>query len=189
MPVISPAVVANQLQLRLPRTPSTATGNKLAHAGELLRSTREQLGLSLAEVNRDLRISRTQLAYMEAGEFERISSVPALRDGHVRTYALYLGVDLQPIMDAVHSQARDDAAAEHEPLYPPPPPRRNPLAYVMMGISLVILVLLIMAWDRLSTVEAYLPADGVEAAGLEAPTATVPSSSLQRIGIQSEFRE
>ncbi len=188
MPVISPAVVANQLQLRLPRTPSTAIGNKLAEAGELLRSTREQLGLSLAEVNRDLRISRTQLTYMEAGEFERISSVPALRDGHVRTYALYLGLDLQPIMDAVHSQAADDATAEHEPLYPPPP-RRNPLAYVMMGISLVILVLLIMAWDRLSTVEAYLPADGVEAAGLESPTATVPSSSLQRIGIQSEFSE
>ena len=188
MPVNYPAIVANQLQLRLPRTPSTATENTLADAGELLRTTREQLGLSLVEVNRDLRISRTQIAYMEAGKFERISTVPALRDGHVRTYALYLGLDLQPIMDAIHSHAVDDTAAEHEPLYPPPP-RRNPLSYVMMGVSLVILVILVMAWDRLSTVEAYLPADGVEAAGLESPTATVPSSSLQRIRTQSEFSE
>lgn len=181
MPVNYPAIVANQLQLQLPRTLSTAPESSLADAGEQLRAARERLGLSLADVNRDLRISRTQLTHMEAGEFERISPVPALRDGHVRTYARYLGLDLQPIMDAVHGRAAGDGAVEHEPLYPPPP-RRNPLAYVMMGLSLVILVLLIMAWDHLSAVDAYLPADGVEAAGLDSPTAVVPSRPLPRTG-------
>lgn len=188
MAVNHPAIVSNQLRLRLPKAPEKKSEQALSDAGELLRTTRERLGLSLADVNRDLRISRTQLTHMEAGKFEKISVVPALRDGHVRTYVLYLGLEVQPIMDAVHRQTIDDTAAEHEPLYPPPP-RRNPLAYVMLGISLAILVLLIMAWDRLSSVEAYLPADGVEAAGLESPSATVPSSSLVRIEAQGGSAE
>ncbi len=178
MPVKHPAAAAHQLHLWLARPRLTAAEDTAAETGRLLRTTRERMGLSRADVNHALRISRTQIAHMESGRFGQISSVPALRDGHIRAYVRYLDLDLQPIMDAVHQQSAGDAAANPEPLYPPPP-RRNPLAYVMMGMSMIILVLLIMAWDRLSTVQAYLPVDGTEAPARGSLAAAPPNSFRQ----------
>ncbi len=188
-PATSSSAVAGQSPLRPPvhaQDPDTSDSN-LIDAGAQLRAAREHMGLSLADVNRDIRISRDQVAHMEAGAFEKLSCVPALRDGHVRSYALYLGVDLEPILNAVRTRTAGDSAATPEPLYPPPP-RRNPFAYVLIGISLAILTILIMAWDRLSSVEAYLPPDGIAASEHLAPAASRHVYPARLIN-QSEFSE
>ncbi len=182
-----PAARARQFSLRLSRLPSVAPDETAADTGRLLQAARERLGLSRTDVNRDLRISRTQIARMEAGQFARVSAVPALRDGHVRAYTQYLGLDLGPVLEAVRRHSDGNAEADPEPLYPPSP-RRNPLAYVMMGVSMVLLILLVMAWDRLSSVPSYLRADGVEAAGREA-LAAVPSNAFLQLWSARGIRE
>jgi cytoskeleton protein RodZ len=61
------------------------------HAGELLRSVREQSGLSLEQAAVGARLKPTVVAAIESGETDHIPSV-YLR-GHVRSYARYLDVD------------------------------------------------------------------------------------------------
>lgn len=60
--------------------------------GEILRKAREQLGLTLEEVERSTRIRRIRLEALERGEFDSLPSrVQAL--GFLRNYADFLGLD------------------------------------------------------------------------------------------------
>ncbi|MGD9711817.1 MAG: helix-turn-helix domain-containing protein [Thermomicrobiales bacterium] len=60
--------------------------------GDTLRQARAQKGLTLREVERDLRINRHYLAALEEESFEHLPSLTYQR-GIVRSYALYLGLD------------------------------------------------------------------------------------------------
>ena len=60
--------------------------------GQALRDAREDLGVSLAEAERETRINRR---YLDALEKEDASAMPAAvyARGFIRTYAQYLGLD------------------------------------------------------------------------------------------------
>ena len=60
--------------------------------GDTLRQARAQKGLTLREVERDLRINRHYLAALEEESFEHLPALTYQR-GIVRSYALYLGLD------------------------------------------------------------------------------------------------
>lgn len=60
--------------------------------GDTLRQARAQKGVTLREVERDLRINRHYLAALEEESFEHLPALTYQR-GIVRSYAIYLGLD------------------------------------------------------------------------------------------------
>lgn len=70
--------------------------------GEILRSRREALGLTLEEVHQHLRIPVRSLQAIEDGHFDVFDS-PQYAKGFVRSYATLLGLDPEPLVQAVGS--------------------------------------------------------------------------------------
>lgn len=66
--------------------------------GQILREARENKGLSLEEVQAQIRINTRYLAALEAGEYEALPTPVHVR-GFLRNYARYLGLDAQPLLD------------------------------------------------------------------------------------------
>lgn len=70
----------------------------MAGIGEALRSTRERRGLSIAEVAQDTRISPRFLEALEAEQFDELPA-PVYVRGFIRSYAGYLKIESQPLLD------------------------------------------------------------------------------------------
>ena len=70
----------------------------MAGIGEALRSTRERRGLSIDEVARETRISPRFLEALEAEQFEELPA-PVYVRGFLRSYANYLKIEAQPLLD------------------------------------------------------------------------------------------
>lgn len=73
-------------------------GGAVAGIGEALRSTRERRGLSIAEVAQDTRISPRFLEALEAEQFDELPA-PVYVRGFIRSYASYLKIESQPLLD------------------------------------------------------------------------------------------
>ena len=109
--------------------------------GETLRQARLDKGVSLADAARDTRIRR---AYIEALEAEDAAALPppVYTRGFVRTYAEYLGLNPQAMVELYQPPAR----RENSPptLRPALPhiaiPRQIPLRPVLYGISAIAFV-------------------------------------------------
>jgi len=68
--------------------------------GDILRESREQLGLTLEEVERSIRIRKMRLEALERGDFDSLPSrVQAL--GFLRNYADFLGLDPDKLLHLV----------------------------------------------------------------------------------------
>lgn|GEM_PF-1053400 len=70
----------------------------MAGIGEALRSTRERRGLSIDQVAQDTRISPRFLEALEAEQFHELPA-PVYVRGFLRSYANYLRIDPQPLLD------------------------------------------------------------------------------------------
>lgn len=70
----------------------------MAGIGEALRSTRERRGLSIDEVARETRISPRFLEALEAEQFDELPA-PVYVRGFLRSYASYLKIEPQPLLD------------------------------------------------------------------------------------------
>ena len=70
----------------------------MAGIGEALRSTREHRGLSIDQVAQDTRISPRFLEALEAEQFHELPA-PVYVRGFLRSYANYLKMDAQPLLD------------------------------------------------------------------------------------------
>ncbi len=70
----------------------------MAGIGEALRSTRERRGLSIAEVAQDTRISPRFLEALESEQFDELPA-PVYVRGFIRSYASYLKIESQPLLD------------------------------------------------------------------------------------------
>jgi cytoskeleton protein RodZ len=66
--------------------------------GQTLREAREQLGLTLEEVERSTRIRKVRLEALERGDFESLPSRVQVQ-GFLRNYADFLGLDPDDILD------------------------------------------------------------------------------------------
>src|SRR5215208_733459 len=76
--------------------------------GERFRQARLDRHVSLQDAQRETRIHRR---FLEALENEDISALPATvyARGFIRTYATYLGLDPEPMVDLFHSmRGRDE---------------------------------------------------------------------------------
>ena len=100
--------------------------------GALLGAAREAQNLSVADVARQLKLSRAQVEALEAGDYEQLPG-PVFVRGFIRNYARLLKLDPEPLL---RSAARSAAAARsrgraappsHDIPFPTGAPRRWPL--------------------------------------------------------------
>jgi cytoskeleton protein RodZ len=68
----------------------------LGELGQLLREAREKKGLSIAQVEEDTRIRQAQIEALEEDDHDKLPS-SIYRKGLLRSYAQYLGLDLEEI--------------------------------------------------------------------------------------------
>lgn len=88
------------------------------NVGDLLRSAREQSGMSLEQAAAGARLNPSVLEAIESGQTDRIPSV-YLR-GHVRSYARYLGVDAAEVEESLqHVKGTEPAVQSVFAVAPP----------------------------------------------------------------------
>jgi cytoskeleton protein RodZ len=125
--------------------------------GETLRQARLDKGVSLADAARDTRIRRS---YLEALEAEDPAALPppVYSRGLLRTYAEYLGLNPQSMVDLYQPTTRREPGPALRPAVPRVPiPRAiplRPLLYTFGSIGFV--VLLVFAWNWYQDVQHSL---------------------------------
>jgi cytoskeletal protein RodZ len=128
--------------------------------GETLRQARLDKGVSLADAARETRIRRS---YLEALEAEDTAALPpaVYARGFLKTYAEYLGLNPQSMVDLYQPSARREpgpplrAAVPHVAI-----PRQIPLRPVLYGVSSIIFVALLgFAWNWYQDAQHALRAD------------------------------
>ncbi len=83
------------------------TKSVLIEIGEQLRAAREQRELTYEQVEKETRIRTRYLAAMEEGDFDALPN-PVVARGFLRNYASFLGLDPEPLLEALGT------------VYPPP---------------------------------------------------------------------
>ncbi len=103
---------------------------QLGQLGDLLRESREQLGLSLDEIEASTRIKRTYLEALEAENFDALPNRVATQ-GFLRNYAATLNLDLSHVLELYDKDnkrpgagrstlTRDGIHLKSIPMVPPP---------------------------------------------------------------------
>ncbi|HEV7662467.1 MAG TPA: helix-turn-helix domain-containing protein [Chloroflexota bacterium] len=122
-----------------------------------MRQARLDKGVSLADAARDTRIRRS---YLEALEAEDAAALPppVYTRGFLRSYAEYLGLNPQSMVDLHQPAARREsgptlrAAVPHVPI-----PRQIPLRPVLYGLSSILFIALLgFAWNWYQDVQHTL---------------------------------
>jgi cytoskeletal protein RodZ len=81
--------------------------------GHILREARENKGLTLAQVQSEIRINSKFLAALETGEYHRLPTPVHVR-GFLRNYARFLGLDPQPLLDRYEVRQKEKPALRHQ---------------------------------------------------------------------------
>lgn len=71
--------------------------------GETLKERRKQLGISLPQAEEQLHIRGKLLEALEEGDYERLPN-PGYVRGYISTYARYLELDPQPLLNMYHAE-------------------------------------------------------------------------------------
>jgi cytoskeleton protein RodZ len=125
--------------------------------GETLRQARLDKSVSLADAARDTRIRR---GYLEALEAEDVAALPppVYTRGFLRTYAEYLGLNPQAMLDLYQPTARREPTPALRPAVPHLAiPRQIPVRPVLYGIGGLAFVLLVgFAWNWYQDVQRTL---------------------------------
>jgi cytoskeletal protein RodZ len=125
--------------------------------GETLRQARLDKGVSLSDAARDTRIRR---AYLEALEAEDVAQLPApvYTRGFLRTYADYLGLNSQAMVDLYQPQARREPSPTLRAAVPRVAiPRQIPLRPVLYALGAIAFAVgLFFAWNWYQDVQASL---------------------------------
>jgi hypothetical protein len=110
--------------------------------GSTLRAARNTRGVELAQVEAETKISARYLAALEDERFELLPA-PTYARGFLRTYAVYLGLEPQPLVDALN----DRLPAEEPAIAFAPRPRSWPrpsagTVLVILGTAGVLAIVL-----------------------------------------------
>ncbi len=125
--------------------------------GETLRQARLDKSVSLVEAARDTRIRRS---YLEALEAEDVAALPppVYTRGFVRTYAEYLGLNAQAMVDLYQPSPHRESTPALRPAVPHIAlPRQIPLRPVLYSLGGVVFVLMLgFAWNWYQDVQRTL---------------------------------
>lgn len=97
---------------------STEAATPQASPGAFLSAARNEIGLSVADVARSLRLSVRQIEAIEADDFDRLPGKTFLR-GFVRNYAKLLNIDPEPLLEACQQTAIQPLTQSHAISVPP----------------------------------------------------------------------
>lgn len=125
--------------------------------GETLRQARLDKSVSLADAARDTRIRRSYLEALEAEDFAALPP-PVYTRGFLRTYAEYLGLNAQAMVDLYQPSVRREPTPTLRPAVPHLSlPRSVPVRPVLYGIGGVAFVLMFgFAWNWYQDVQHTL---------------------------------
>ena len=175
------------------------TRERARRTGDVLRQARTERGISLADVEQDIRINRGYLEALENARFDLLPA-PVYARGFMRSYARYLGLDPDEALRAV---PRDlPRPAELDPLpglrrgmpatLPALPALNAPIA-IGIGAAVLLLAAALFFVPRLGgstgiPAGATPVATGTAQAGGEAPnlvgaTRDVATATLDRAGL------
>ncbi|HEY0581765.1 MAG TPA: RodZ domain-containing protein [Chloroflexota bacterium] len=146
--------------------------------GETLRQARLDKGVSLADAARETRIRR---GYLEALEAEDPAALPpaVYTRGFLRTYAEYLGLNAQAMVDLFQPSARRESSPQLRAAVPHVPiPRQIPLRPVLYGLSSIVFIAMLgFAWNWYQDVQHTLR-DGDSTLRVRAGTPTPSGARL-----------
>jgi len=113
--------------------------------GEILRRVRVQSGLSLEQVENDIRIVSAYLTALEKGDFERLPA-PVYVIGFVRTYSEYLNLDSMKMVQLLKAQT-GTVRVERPKIFPVTKQEQRLPSRQVTIISGAILALIIVGWN------------------------------------------
>ena len=93
--------------------------------GAELRNARIQRGLTIEQVAQDTRISARFLRALEEDDFEALPA-PVYVRGFLRSYANYLRIDSQPLLDELNAELESPSFGPDEFIGGPPSNRQGP---------------------------------------------------------------
>lgn len=137
--------------------------------GELLRSTREDSGVSLEEASADLEIKTLILENIEDGNIGCFKDIFVLKD-NIYNYSKYLGLEPEKIIDkfneylfeytskiplediekAMMEQKKEEEGTKEMKIVSPytvSPKKYNSKLFIVLYVILVVLVLLVVVWS------------------------------------------
>lgn len=134
--------------------------------GTMLKSTREDSGVSLEEASEDLKIKTLILENIEEGNIGCFKDIFVLKD-YIHNYAQYLGLDPEKIIDefneylfeytskipvkaiekVISNKEKEDVGEKIISPYTITPRRVNKAEKVILLIMVAVLVLLIVIWS------------------------------------------
>ena len=114
----------------------------LEGVGRLLRRTREEKGLSLAEVAADTRIAERHLHLIEQDKFTELPA-RTYAFGFSRTYARSLGLDETEIVASLRDELdnQDEERPRYTPAFEPGDPAKAPPSGVVWASAIAVLLL------------------------------------------------
>jgi len=142
-------------------------------AGEMLRSAREEKGLSLEDIASQTRIPRRHLESLEESDWAKLPA-PTYTIGFAKSFATAVGIDRTAIGDKLRDEmggTRPEYSSPAEVFEPADPARTMPKWLVLSAIAGIILVVLLMTWLNNRSLE---PAAEPEATANEAVAAPQP---------------
>jgi cytoskeleton protein RodZ len=145
-------------------------GGGLAEIGTMLRRRREEVGQNLATISATTHIKQNYLKAIEEGRRKDLPGT-AYMIGYIRTYADYLGLDGNRLINDFHAElagTRKWADKRAEPVEPPAPaalPQIQASPVVVMGAVVVLALAAYGAWSIFAG-----GGDEPETAEVEAPS-------------------
>ena len=167
--------------------------------GDILRQSRSARGISIADVEQDIRISRVYIEALENARFDLLPA-PVYARGFMRSYARYLGLDPDEALRAVPRDLPRPAGLDPPlglrraaPSSLPSLPPLNPPMAIAIGVAVLLLVAAIFFGPRLfgsttstagstptATATAQVSSDAPNLVGVPRDAAT---AALERAGL------
>lgn len=130
------------------------SGDQLTTVGTVLRARREQLGWSLDEVSKRLRIRQEFLSALEDGQIDKLPGI-VYASGFLRAYAELLNLNTDEILQRFKSE-NQQVDQKPDLLFPMPVAQRGISLGVIILISAIIIVIAYIGWYKMTNHEKTL---------------------------------
>lgn len=130
------------------------SGDQLTTVGTVLRARREQLGWSLDEVSKRLRIRQEFLNALEEGQIDKLPGI-VYASGFLRAYAELLNLNTDEILQRFKSE-NQQVDQKPDLLFPMPVAQRGISLGVIILISAIIIVIAYIGWYKVTNHEKTL---------------------------------
>lgn len=112
--------------------------------GDLLKKRREQLNISLEDAEKELRIRKKYLRFLEENNFNQLPSTSYIK-GFIRNYSRFLGLDEEKVLAFFRRQFEEDKKPEIIPkgltaFLNEPVIKITPQRSLIIGVSIIVII-------------------------------------------------